>query len=90
MLLNFYQNIFNADVNINDEIPQKVIKKAVVSASSREICKSLRNCLWSSFGDLPLALFFQIFTFDPPESIRKPKVFWCFQGDQKGTLESKS
>ena len=45
MLLNFYQNIFNADVNINDEIPQKVIKKAVVSASSREICKSLRNCL---------------------------------------------
>ena len=45
MLLNFYQNIFNADVNINDEIPQKVIKKAVVSVSSREICKSLRNCL---------------------------------------------
>ena len=27
--------------------------------------------------------------FDPPENIRKPKVFWCFQGDQKGTLGSK-
>ena len=24
--------------------------------------------------------------FDPPENIRKPKVFWCFQGDQKEIL----
>ena len=24
--------------------------------------------------------------FDPPENIRKPKVFRCFQGDQEGTL----
>ena len=30
-----------------------------------------------------------MFPFDPPENIRKPKVFWCFQGDQKGTLGSK-
>ena len=29
-----------------------------------------------------------MFPFDPPENIRKPKVF-CFQGDQKGTLGSK-
>ena len=27
-----------------------------------------------------------MFPFDPPENIRKPLVFWCFQGDQKGTL----
>ena len=27
--------------------------------------------------------------FDPPENIRKPLVFWSFQGDQKGTLGSK-
>ena len=27
--------------------------------------------------------------FDPPENIRKPKVFRCFQEDQKGTLGSK-
>ena len=26
--------------------------------------------------------------FDPPENIRKPKVF-CFQGDQKGILGRK-
>ena len=30
-----------------------------------------------------------MFPFDPPEYIRKLKVFWCFQGDQKGTLGSK-
>ena len=30
-----------------------------------------------------------MFPFDPPENIRKPLVFWCFQGDQIGTLGSK-
>ena len=30
-----------------------------------------------------------MFPFDPPENIRKPKVFWCFQGDQKGTFGRK-
>ena len=30
-----------------------------------------------------------MFPFDPPEIIRKPKVFRCFQGDQKGTLGRK-
>ena len=30
-----------------------------------------------------------MFPFDPPENIRKPLVFWCFQGDQKETLERK-
>ena len=29
-----------------------------------------------------LTFFFPIFPFDPPKNIRKPKVFWCFQGDQ--------
>ena len=27
-----------------------------------------------------------MFPFDPPENIRKLKVFWCLQGDQNGTL----
>ena len=36
-----------------------------------------------------LAIFFPMFPFDPPENIRKPLVFWCFQGDQKGTFERK-
>ena len=31
-----------------------------------------------------------MFLFDPPENIRKQKVFWCFQGDQKGTSGRKS
>ena len=30
-----------------------------------------------------------MFPFDPPENIRKPLVFGCFQGDQKGTLGRK-
>ena len=30
--------------------------------------------------------FFPMLPFDPPESIRKSLILWCFQGDQKGTL----
>ena len=30
-----------------------------------------------------------MFPFDPPENIRKLKVFLCFQGVQKGTLGRK-
>ena len=30
-------------------------------------------------------LFFPNVPFDPPENVRKPKVFLCFHGDQKGT-----
>ena len=30
-----------------------------------------------------------MFPFDPPKNITKPKVFWCFQGDQKGTYGKK-
>ena len=30
-----------------------------------------------------------MFPFDPPENIRKPLVFCCFQGDQKGTFGRK-
>ena len=36
-----------------------------------------------------LTLFFPVLPFDPPENIRKPLVFWCFQVDQKGTLGRK-
>ena len=36
-----------------------------------------------------LTLYFPMFPFHPPENVRKPKVFCCFQGDQKGTLGSK-
>ena len=38
---------------------------------------------------LNLTLSFPMFPFDPRENIRKPKVFCCFQGDQKGTLGRK-
>ena len=37
---------------------------------------------------LVLTLLFLMLPFDPPEDIRK-QVLWCFQGDQKRTLEIK-
>ena len=43
--------------------------------------------IWNA--TLGLTLFLPMFPSDPPETIRKPKVFWCFQGDQKGTLGRK-
>ena len=38
---------------------------------------------------LVLTLFFPMSLFNPPENIRKPKVFLRFQGDQKGMLGRK-
>ena len=31
-----------------------------------------------------------MFSFDPPENIQKPVVFWCFQGCQKGIFGRKA
>ena len=39
--------------------------------------------------EVNLTIFLKMFPFDPPENIRKALVFWCFQGDQKGTLARK-
>ena len=39
---------------------------------------------------MSLTLFFPMFPFDPVGNIRKLKIFWCFQEDQKGTLGRKS
>ena len=36
-----------------------------------------------------ITLFFPMFPLEPPKSIRKLKVFWCFHGNQKGTLVKK-
>ena len=51
-----------------------------------------RRCykIFSNLMLLPrLTLFFSMFPFDSPENIRKPLVFWCFQGNQKRTLRRK-
>ena len=45
--------------------------------------------MWSRNVDKDLTLCFPMFPFDPPENIRKPKVFLIFQGDQRRTLGSK-
>ena len=33
-----------------------------------------------------LTHIFPMYPFDPPENNRKPQIFCCIQGDQKGTL----
>ena len=38
---------------------------------------------------ISVSLLFPVLSFYPPENIRKPSVFWCFQGDQKATLGRK-
>ena len=38
---------------------------------------------------ITLILFFPIFPSDTPKNIRKPEVFLCFLGDQKGTMGRK-
>ena len=43
----------------------------------------------SYFLEYSLTLFFPMLPFDPSENIRNPKVFWGFQGDQKGILGRK-
>ena len=48
--------------------------------------RSSKNKFW---GVKLLTLFFPMFPFDPPENIRKPLVFWSFQGDQKGKVGRK-
>ena len=62
---------------------------------SAESMATIREYIWrhpnpsSKLFSKLLTLYFPMFPFDPPEKIRKPKVFRCFQGDQKGTLGSK-
>ena len=43
----------------------------------------------SDTKNLNLSLFLPMCFFDPPENIKKPKVFYYFQGDQKGPLGNK-
>ena len=38
---------------------------------------------------MALTFFFPVFHFDPPENIRKPKFFYCFQGESKGSIGKK-
>ena len=45
--------------------------------------------LLGRFSSPFLTLLFPVFPFDPPENIRKPLVFWFFQGNWKGTLRRK-
>ena len=47
--------------------------------------------IWQVTGEvipeILLTLSLPLLNFEPPENIRKPLVFSCFQGKQKGALE---
>ena len=49
----------------------------------------IKGYFYIYFDSHSLTLYFPMFPFHPPENIRKPLVFLCFQGDQMGTLGSK-
>ena len=72
--------------------------------SCRTLCQGLKDCSNNAHNfrvvtttkrtqkpkkKVILTLYFPMFPIDPLENIRKPLVFWCFQGDQNGTLGSK-
>ena len=50
--------------------------------------QGIKISAWGMLFSFLLELFFLMFPFDPLENISKALVF-CFQGDQKGTLERK-
>ena len=54
------------------------------------VCK-LMGWPWAKLSLLTrwLTLFFPTFSFDPPEKIRKPLVFWCFKGIKREDWEKK-
>lgn len=62
--------------------------------SIKNFCKKLHLCLsgfWIRIWKcLVLTLFFPKFPFVPPKNIKKPLIYWYFQGDQQGTLGIKS
>ena len=47
-------------------------------------CKKIKLSL-----EYPANPFFPMFPFDPPENLRKPKVFWYFQGGLKENIGRK-
>ena len=51
--------------------------------------KSEYNSHYAILVLLLSTIFCPMFPFDHPKNIRKPLVFWCSQGDQKETLETK-
>ena len=52
-------------------------------------CISYFSKWWLRILEILLALFYTMISFDSPENIRKPLVFWCFQGDHKVIMGKK-
>ena len=53
------------------------------------LCTEKVTSLWSRKNARVLTPFFPMFSFNPPENIRKPKVYWYFHRDQNRTLKRK-
>ena len=66
-----------------EKFPDSIVDLKQINAGWKTLQKIYTQVL------LGLTLFFSMFPFDAPENIRKPKVLWCFQEDQKGILGRK-
>ena len=64
----------------------RVTAKLLVTVTCNFVTKAQYLAEYLNFS---LTFFFPMFPFNPPENIRKPLVFSCFQGDQKGVLGRK-
>ena len=67
------------------KIGKSVLKIACQNQQSESLIRML-NISRNMFCCI-LNLFLPKVPFWPPENIRKPKVFWCFQGGSKGNID---
>ena len=65
----------------------QVLKKVFLKKNSSSLFVEVKSS--KRWAEILWTLFFPMFPLDAPKNIRKPKVFWCFQGDQKGALGGK-
>ena len=87
-------------IRISQKAPSQIsgrVLNAPQNCIDRNSCSYLETLHTKAFlmnGKLPrnspLTLFFPKFPFVPPKNIKKPLVYWYFQGDQQGTLGIKS
>ena len=92
MLLRFWEIILEA--KIGDDPYKKVSVRVLLkhTFTYNFIMEWLHETLPRIFPEqifevkMQSTLFFPVLPFASPVNIRKPLVFWCFQGDDEGTL----
>ena len=75
LLLNIDDNSYNSDKDIYDYNGSKKLPRGILNNGYPEEIRKIprKQLYWCRFGSTH-------FNFIPPENIKKPKVFWWFQG----------